>query len=60
MLSATLRNVTVSLLLSAKLVGDFSVNVALNIGCHDIHMDGWVNIDIDPAMRPDVLWDTLN
>lgn len=33
------------------------MNIALNIGCHDIHMTGFVNIDIDPEMHPDLLWD---
>jgi predicted SAM-dependent methyltransferase len=30
---------------------------ALNIGCHDIHIAGMINIDIDPAMKPDLLLD---
>lgn len=30
---------------------------AINIGCHDIHINGILNIDIDPAMRPDLVLD---
>lgn len=30
---------------------------AINIGCHDIHIYGMLNIDIDPAMKPDLLLD---
>ena len=31
--------------------------VCLNIGCHDIHFKDFINIDIDPEMRPDLLAD---
>jgi len=30
---------------------------ALNVGCHDIHISEMLNIDIDPAMKPDLLLD---
>ena len=33
------------------------MNLALNLGCHDIHIAGFVNIDNDPAMQPDLLFD---
>ena len=32
-------------------------SIALNVGCHDIHMEGFVNIDLDPEMAPDLLAD---
>jgi predicted SAM-dependent methyltransferase len=31
--------------------------IALNIGCHDIHMSEMINIDNDPEMKPDLLLD---
>jgi predicted SAM-dependent methyltransferase/SAM-dependent methyltransferase len=31
--------------------------LALNIGCHDIKLPGFVNIDLDPDMKPDIIWD---
>lgn len=30
---------------------------ALNIGCHDIKLSGFLNIDLDPTMAPDLVWD---
>jgi hypothetical protein len=33
------------------------VALALNIGCHDIHIAGMVNVDNDAAMKPDLLLD---
>lgn len=30
---------------------------AINIACHDIHIKGTINIDIDPDMKPDLVWD---
>src|SRR5574343_790353 len=30
---------------------------ALNIGCHDIKLSGFLNIELDPAMAPDLVWD---
>jgi len=30
---------------------------AINIACHDIHVSGMTNIDIDPLMKPDLLLD---
>jgi predicted SAM-dependent methyltransferase len=29
----------------------------LNVGCHDIHLAGFVNIDLDPGVKPDLVWD---
>ena len=34
--------------------------VCLNVGCHDIHMEGFINIDLDEAMKPDLLMDVKN
>ena len=31
--------------------------ICLNVGSHDIPMIGFINIDIDPTMNPDLLWD---
>lgn len=31
--------------------------LALNLGCHDIHLSGFINVDLDPDMQPDLLWD---
>ena len=31
--------------------------VCLNIGSHDIPIANFINIDIDPVMNPDLLWD---
>lgn len=31
--------------------------VKLNFGCGHVKFDGWVNVDMDPAVRPDVLVD---
>jgi predicted SAM-dependent methyltransferase len=31
--------------------------ICLNVGCHDIQIAGFINIDIDPVMKPDLLWD---
>jgi predicted SAM-dependent methyltransferase len=31
--------------------------VCLNVGCHDIHLEGFINIDIDHNMKPDLLAD---
>jgi predicted SAM-dependent methyltransferase len=31
--------------------------ICLNVGCHDIHIEGFVNVDLDPAMKPDLLAD---
>lgn len=33
------------------------MTVALNLGCHDIHVAGMTNIDNDAAMKPDLLLD---
>lgn len=29
----------------------------LNLGCHWRKLEGFVNVDIDPATKPDVMWD---
>ena len=31
--------------------------LCLNVGCHDIHLKNYVNIDLDPSMKPDLLVD---
>jgi hypothetical protein len=31
--------------------------IALNVGCHDIRIDGFENLDINPEMKPDVVRD---
>ena len=31
--------------------------ICLNVGCHDIHIQNFINIDLDPAMKPDLLLD---
>lgn len=31
--------------------------LCLNVGSHDIPLQGFTNIDIDPAMKPDLVWD---
>lgn len=31
--------------------------IALNVGCHDIPLAGFINIDNDPATSPDLLYD---
>jgi predicted SAM-dependent methyltransferase len=31
--------------------------VCLNVGCHDIHIEGFINVDIDPAMKPELVAD---
>lgn len=33
------------------------MSIALNIACHDIHIADMINIDNDPAMKPDILLD---
>jgi len=33
------------------------MSVCLNVGCHDIHLKDFINIDLDPAMRPDMVLD---
>lgn len=33
------------------------METAINLGCHDIHITGLTNIDIDEKMKPDLLWD---
>lgn len=30
---------------------------ALNIGCHDIHIENVINLDNDPTMKPDIVMD---
>lgn len=32
----------------------------LNLGCWKFKMDGWVNIDIDPSVEPDVIMDATH
>ena len=29
----------------------------LNVGCHDIQLNGFINLDLDPAMNPDRVMD---
>jgi predicted SAM-dependent methyltransferase len=31
--------------------------LCLNVGCHDIHIKDFINIDNDPEMKPELLWD---
>ena len=33
------------------------MTTALNLGCHDIRISGLINLDIDPAMQPDIVMD---
>lgn len=33
------------------------MSLCLNVGCHDIHLKDFVNIDLDPAMKPDLVLD---
>lgn len=32
-------------------------SIKLNLGCGDNKMDGYVNIDVEPNCKPDLLWD---
>jgi len=31
--------------------------IRLNVGCADIHIDRFINLDLDPAMNPDIIMD---
>lgn len=33
------------------------MSLCLNVGCHDIQIENFINIDIDPNMKPDVIHD---
>jgi predicted SAM-dependent methyltransferase len=36
------------------------MSLCLNIGCHDIHLNGFINIDLNPAMKPDRVLDVFD
>jgi predicted SAM-dependent methyltransferase len=41
-----------------KRTGDQKMSpLCLNVGCHDIPISGFTNIDLDPKMKPDLVWD---
>jgi len=33
------------------------MTTCLNVGCNDIQLEGFINIDLNPSVKPDLIWD---